>query len=173
MKKVFNYLLTFLIIALLCAFTACSAGGTINDEGISVPNDIEITAEQFNDFFAAEKYSSYELEDYSTQFIEELEYPITSYIIADSEEDEITVELMIFETENTAKECYGNYAVEMDAEITADTVTVEETNEDHAKYVFSEQKYRSITRIGKTIVMVASTEEKGEQVQKLLLEMGY
>ncbi len=172
MKKV-NYIPTFLIIALLCIFTACSAGGTINADGISVPNDVEITAEQFNEFFAAEKYSSYELEDYSTQFIEELEYPITSYIIADCVEDEITVELMVFETEDTAKECYGNYAVEMDGEITAETVTAEETNEDHAKYVFSDQKYRSITRIGKTIVMVASTEEKGEQVQKLLLEMGY
>lgn len=173
MKKAFNYILTFLIIAVLFVFTACSAGGTINEDGISVPNDVEITADQFNEFFTASKYASYEVEDYSTQFIEELEYPITSYIIADSVEDEITVELMIFETESTAKECYGNYAVEMDAEITADTVTVEETNEAHAKYVFSDEKYRSITRIGKTIVMVASTEAKGEQVQNLLLEMGY
>ena len=173
MKKTINYLLLFLFTVSLFAVSACSAGGTMNDDGISVPNDIEITAEQFNEFFDAEKYSDYTVEDYSTQFIEELEYPIISYIIADNVQDEITIELMVFETEDTAKKCYGNYAVEMDGEITADTVTAEETNEDHAKYVFSDKKYRSITRIGKTIVMVASVEEKGEQVQKILLEMGY
>lgn len=165
---------TFLLTLLLFVLSACSGSSSgINKNGISVPQDVEMSAQQFESFFNGSAYSAYVVEDYTSQFAEELGYPIKSYIIADNEENQITFEFMIFETEDTAKECYGKYAVEMDGDITADTITTEETNEDHAKYVFSDQKYRSITRIGKTIVMVAAEEDQGESVQNILLDMGY
>ena len=171
--KRFLSTISFIVILSLILSACSSSGGKINKDGISVPNDVELTAEQFKDFFDNEKFADFSVDDYTSQFVEELEYPITSYLIANSEEAEITIEFMIFEDEKTAKECYVNYACDMDAEITPDTITAEETNEDHAKYVFSEEKYRSITRIGKSVLMVASIADNGEQIQQILLELGY
>ena len=125
-----------------------------------------ISASEFKDHFGALGYTVSETEKGL--------YESNSYRVATKDDVPFKIEYYEFANETDAKKVYKNYKDDLPNYITTNSKDTETKGAVITKYVaVSDNEYIVISRVKKTLIFIAGTNEYSKEIDKLLEDIGY